>query len=166
MISCNSKVNLGALWGAVGGHFGITLGTWGWLGVTFGSLWDHFGHMMHIGSGLIGLKSENMHATAARSKIQGGLRPPAPRKAQRAGSFFGSLWCHFAPFGVTLGPLWVDEGYFGVILVRFQKILIFRAGFLRFCITMKSCWGYFGSNFHKNYGRQGPESEKYTQIMA
>ena len=31
---------------------------------------------------------------------------------------------------------------------------------------MGSCWGHFGSNFHKNYGRQGPESEKWTPKVA
>ena len=31
---------------------------------------------------------------------------------------------------------------------------------------MKSCWSHFRSNFHKNYGRQGPESEKWTPKVA
>ena len=118
--------------GALGGHFGITLGTLGWLGVTCGSLWDHFGHMMRICAGLIGLKSENMHATAARSKIQGGLRTPTVQRRSWAGPFFGSLWGHFAPFGVTLGPLWIDEGYFGVILIRCPKTFIFPTAFRDF----------------------------------
>ena len=85
--------------------------------------------MMRICAGLIGLKSENMHAAAARSKIQGGLGAPAGRTAERVGAFFGSLWHHFASSGVTLVPLWVDEGYFGVILVRFQKTQIFHTDF-------------------------------------
>ena len=67
---------LGSTLGALGGHFGITLGALGWLGVTCGSLWDHFGHMMRICAGLIGLKSENMHATAARSKSKRATRTP------------------------------------------------------------------------------------------
>ena len=49
------------------------------FGVTFGSLWDHFGiilgdkgrmaDVMRIGAGLLGLKSENMRAIAATSKF-------------------------------------------------------------------------------------------------
>ena len=64
--------------------------------------------MMRIGAGLVGLKIENMHATAARSKIQRGPVMPAERTTQRAGCFWGhfgvalrGLWGHFVHFGFT-----------------------------------------------------------------
>ena len=47
---------LGALWG----HAGVILGILGWLSVTFGLVFDHFGHMMCTCAGLVGPKSENV----------------------------------------------------------------------------------------------------------
>ena len=102
--------------GALGGHFEITLGTLGWLAVTCGSLWDHFGHMMHIRAGLIGLKIEKVLPTAARSKFLKGqyghetakesLQPCAPDRF--LGHYgvtlhrLGLLWDHFGSMRVTL----------------------------------------------------------------
>ena len=54
---------------------------------------------------------------------------------------FGSLWGHFAHFGVTLGSLWVYEGYFGVTLVRFRNILIFPIDLNDFM----QLWGQLGA---------------------
>ena len=56
-------VTLKAFWG----NFGVILGLRGWLWDTFGSLGHHIGQMMRICAGLVGPKSENVHATAATS---------------------------------------------------------------------------------------------------
>ena len=86
-------------------------------GALLGSLWGHFGiilgykrrmaDVMRIGAGLLGLKSENMHAIVATSRFLRGqgsheyaresLRMSEPRV------ILGSLWSHFAHFGITLG---------------------------------------------------------------
>ena len=70
------------------------------VGTTLGSLWDKFGHIkrriagvMRIGAGLVGLRSENMHATAARSKIQRGPATPGERR-------MGSFWNKFGHINV------------------------------------------------------------------
>ena len=64
------------LWGQVGvtlkafwGNFGVILGLRGWLWDTFGSLGHHIGQMMRICAGLVGPKSEKVHATAATSEF-------------------------------------------------------------------------------------------------
>ena len=72
--------------------------------------------VMRIGAGLVGLKSENMHATAARSKIQRGPATPAERTVERAGVLLGSLWGCFAGTLGSLCALWVYFGYIGATL--------------------------------------------------
>ena len=55
------------------------------------NIWDHFGHMMCICAGLIGLKSENMYATAASSKIHGGQEVQEHSKKTQSAPAIG-LW--------------------------------------------------------------------------
>ena len=109
--------------GALGGHFEITLGTLGWLGVTCGPLWDHFGHMMRIHAGLIGLKIEKVLPTAARSKFLKG----------QSGDGYSTEELQLSEpdhFGVTLGCL---RGHFRYVRVTSGD----------FGITLKSLWSQF-----------------------
>ena len=106
--------------GALGGHFEITLGTLGWLGVTCGSLWDHLGHMMRIRAGLRGLKIEKVLPTAARSKfLKGQYGHETARESLQLcepdrflGHFgitlhrLGLLWDHFGSMRVTMESFW------------------------------------------------------------
>ena len=62
-------IQLKSQFGGTFGSFGVILGLWGWLWVTFGSIWHRIGQMMRICAGLVGPKIENVHGTAARSKF-------------------------------------------------------------------------------------------------
>ena len=71
MIVCNSKVNSGASLE----HFGVTFGSsWvyeGGFGSLLGSLGHHIMQMMCICAGLVGPKSENVHAISATTGVLG-----------------------------------------------------------------------------------------------
>ena len=64
---------LGRRWGPLWKHLrhmGVTLGALqGHFWVTFGSYRRRMAGVMHVGAGLVGLKSESMHATRATSKF-------------------------------------------------------------------------------------------------
>ncbi len=113
-------------------HFGVTLEQFGvtleHFGFHCGSRWAYRRRMagvMHIGAGLVGLQIENVHATAARSKFKTGRRTPTVQRSSRSGPLWGRFWGHFGHFGMTFRPLWVYDGYLGVIFVDCEKTFIF-----------------------------------------
>ena len=124
--------------------------TWGHFGITLASLWGHLGSMrVALGHFWVTLAphwaydaymcgpggAENRkHARHYREKqifegVKGGASRNDGFRSGGLGPNPGSLWGHFAHFGVTLGSLRLYEGYFGIILVRFQKTLILPIDF-------------------------------------
>ena len=132
MILYNYLGNLGRLWE----HFGAP---WSHFGVTLRSLWPYrrpWEHVMCIVSPCVRPKrahKQEIHIFPTFFDTFTNHEAPqeAPQGSETEG-FWGPskhILGSFGDFGMTFRALWAYEGYLGIILVDFLKILIFPIDF-------------------------------------